>query len=65
MPGPEICSWCGVAIVSVPGVLALARRTAVGDLLHPKCWTESTRDPGGNQPATPTLDRLVVELEEA
>lgn len=39
---PEVCSYCYSPLGPVPGVCRVAIRTACGDLLHVKCWIEST-----------------------
>ena len=61
-PIPTVCSWCRIPVTTPPGTLPLARRTACGDLLHAKCWAESTRDPGGHQPATPGLNAAIARI---
>lgn len=39
---PELCSYCYSPLGPVPGVCRVAIRTACGDLLHVRCWLEST-----------------------
>jgi hypothetical protein len=67
VPGAEFCAWCGntVGLLDADGrfVAAIARRTACGDLLHARCWTDSTRIPDVAQPLTPHLDAIIAAVE--
>lgn len=40
----DICSWCEQPIVTVAGICRVAIRTFCGDLLHLRCWLESTTE---------------------
>lgn len=67
VPGAEFCAWCGnaVGLLDADGkfVAAIARRTGCGDLLHARCWTDSTRIPDVAQPLTPHLDAIIAAVE--